>query len=233
MSSIEEAFIDYLYRNLDTREVEELMSIRPGEIVLRNSPQRNLFEHPHVELWHRFLLSNIPLNPAPYALILPCTRRKPYRISATHRLAEERIRRLGLENLVDVYIMSEPMVLVPRCLDIYYPFANYEYPPQELDSTHRSKFVDILSRVVKNLVSAYRLIVAVLPRHHASIFVEAVSRAVVKQSRITVVSYAPLPFRSIARAISILAEAAEAGDPPSRTPVRGSQTGLTQRFCTG
>jgi len=203
--TLEQLFIDYMYENLGPREVEKLMAIRPGEIMLRNTMDQDLFEHPHVELWHRFLINYIPYRPAQYALILPCTRVKPYRLSATHLLAEKRLRAHGLESLVDVYIMSEPMVLVPRCLDIYYPFANYDYSPRELDEYHRMKFVSILKKVIPNLARAYRLIVSVLPRHHAGILREALSSTTEARNKFIVIDYAPLPFKSIARAVELIA----------------------------
>jgi len=36
---------------------------------------------------------------------------------------------------------------VPRELDIYYPFANYDYPPDELTEKDRGIFIELLALV--------------------------------------------------------------------------------------
>ena len=195
-------YIDYLYRELDTKVVEKLMSVPPGTIILRSSVDGELFRHPHVVLWHKFLLEHFTPEPKPLALILPCTSIKPYRLSPTHRIADSRLARLGLENTVSVYVISEPMVLVPRELDIYYPFANYDYPPKHLDPESREIFVEILSKVLRKL-RVHRAIVAVLPQHHRSILLEALTR-VDEKIAIDIVPYGRKAFNTISKAVDTL-----------------------------
>ena len=195
-------YIDYLYRELDAKVIEKLMSVPPGTIVLRSSVNGDLFKHPHVVLWHRFLLEHFTPEPKPFALILPCTSIKPYRLSPTHRIADSRLARLGLKDVVSIYVISEPMVLVPRELDIYYPFANYEYPPKHLNLESRRMFVDILSKVLRKL-RIHRAIVAVLPQHHRSILLEALTR-VGKEIAIEVIPYGRKAFNTISKAVDML-----------------------------
>ncbi|MCS7111491.1 MAG: DUF5591 domain-containing protein, partial [Ignisphaera sp.] len=73
---------------------------------------------------------------------------------------------------VQRYIISEPMVLVPRELDIYYPFANYDYPPKELTERDKEMFVGLLSSVLPKLKN-HKKIIAILPKHHRNIFIAA------------------------------------------------------------
>ena len=202
MSRTVAEYIDFLYRELGVEVVEKLMSVPPGVIILRSSVDGDLFKHPHVALWHRFLLEYFTPEPKPLALILPCTGVKPYRLSPTHRIADSRIARLGLESVVSIYVISEPMVLVPRELDIYYPFANYDYPPNHLSLESRRIFVDILSRVIRKL-RIHRAIVAVLPQHHRSILLEALERAGEKMA-IEIVPYGRKAFNTISRAVDML-----------------------------
>ncbi len=203
MRSIVAEYIDFLYSELGAEEAEKLLAIPPGVVLLRNSEKCNLFDHPHVRLWHRFLVEYFEPEPKPLAMILPCTQVKPYRLSPTHRIAEARLRKLGIAEKVGIYIVSEPMVLVPRELDIYYPFANYDYPPDQLSEPYRARFVEILSAVIPKL-ARHRHVVAVLPQHHRSILLEALQRSSAKLS-IEVCEYGRLAFKSVARAVDILA----------------------------
>ncbi len=203
--NIVQQYIDFLYENLPREEIEKIFSIPPGVTVLRNDGIYNIFEHPHVKLWHRFLIERFRPEKRRYCLLLPCTSIKPYRLSATHRVAEARLEALGISTETSVYVVSEPMALVPRELDVYYPFANYEYPPEELTYVYRRKLVKIISQVLKKIVEAHRRIVAVLPRHHLSIVMEAASIANTID-KMEFVPYGRLAFRSIAIAIDKLVD---------------------------
>lgn len=198
-------YLDYLYRELGEKIAEELLLIPPGLKILKNTGM-NLFEHPHVVLWHKFLLNyfDSTYTTKPCALIMPCSSIKPYRLSAAHRVAESVLSKLGFHNFVQVYVLSEPMILVPRELDIYYPFANYDYPPSELTKKHRKMFIDILSHILPKL-SYHRSIVAVLPEHHKSILIESIKRSRSKLS-IEIVDYGKKAFNSIKKAIEKFTE---------------------------
>lgn len=197
-------YLDYIYNTLGAELYKQVMEIPPGEIVLRNTPTLNLFNHPHVVLWHKFLLEIYSAKSidGDYALILPCSSVKPYRISATHRLADAIIRRKGLDNDVQIYVLSEPMILVPRELDIYYPFANYDYPPRELEKRYRDRFIDILAKILPKL-DRYRRIVAVLPKHHRTILLDAIAKCQ-KCIDLIMISYGKRAFESIKYGIEIL-----------------------------
>jgi len=197
-------YIDYLYQELGRDIADEILSIAPGIRILRNGIE-NLFNHPHVKLWHKFLLKyfNPEVCGKKYALIMPCSSVKPYRVSATHRIAEAVLHKNGVADDVQWYILSEPMVLVPRDLDIYYPFANYDYPTYELTSTYRRLFVELLSQVLPKL-RYHRKIIAVLPKHHKSILQESLSKSTVGLS-IIFIDYSKKAFRSVKIAAEMVA----------------------------
>lgn len=169
---IERLYIDYIYRNVD--DPFTFFNVEPGLVVLRNKEATTLFSHPHIRLWHRFLLEvfDSRVLGKSYALILPCSRVKPYRISRLHNQLEHLLDRYGLDNSIQRYIVSEPMVLVPRELDIYYPFANYDYPPEELTERDREIFIELLASTLPKLKN-HRGILAVLPKHHKNILITA------------------------------------------------------------
>jgi len=198
---IEKEFIDFLYQALG-EDANHVLEIPPGVIVLDAERNGELFDHPHVRLWHEFLLKRLEVNKE-WGLILPCTSIKPYRISATHRLAEARLAKYGLTDAVQVYVMSEPMVLVPRELDLYYPFANYNYPPNRLGSRGKKIFIELLHSALLRIVKFHRALVAVLPKHHMEIFMAA-ARGI--DADIHFLRYGRLAFKCVSRAIDLLAE---------------------------
>lgn len=169
---VEELYIEYLYSNVNN--ASELLEIEPGLIVLKNTRETTLFNHPHIRLWHRFLLEVFDpgLLGRECALILPCSHVKPYRISRLHSQLESMLTKYNLVDRIQRYILSEPMILVPRELDIYYPFANYDYSPKELTERDRETFVKLLASVLPKL-RKHKRIVAVLPKHHTGILVSA------------------------------------------------------------
>jgi len=201
----ESLYIDFVYSYGDESYIKSFIDIPPGEIVLRNTEELNLFRHPHVELWHRFLrdIFNPRICLREKALILPCSGIKPYRLSATHRVAESIIDRYGLRDSIQVYILSEPMIIVPRELDIYYPFANYDYPPRELDGFYRDMFIELLSIVIPRL-RHYKKIVAILPKHHKNILLKSIERANGVELDIGIVDYGRKAFESIRKGIELL-----------------------------
>ncbi len=205
--SLEKAFIDFLYDNLSSNEIEFAFSVPPGAIVLRGSA-RELFRHRHVALWHRFLVEEFPKYVRKVVLLLPCSRVKPYRLSPTHRIALSRISKSGALNEISLLALSEPMVLVPSELDIYYPFANYDLPPQSLDRESREIMVEILSSVLDEISWKIKALVATLPSIHESILREALE-ALSISVKTEIIPYGSRAFKSVAKACEIAIEIAK------------------------
>lgn len=196
-------YIDFVYQELGKESAEQLLSIPPGLKVLKNCSQ-NLFEHPHVKLWHRFLLDYFDPRYCgrKYSIILPCSSVKPYRMSATHRIVDSTLSKTGLSKDVQVYVLSEPMIVVPRELDIYYPFANYDYPVKELKPVYRDRFVELLSIIIPKL-AYHSKIVAVLPKHHLSILLDSIERSGVNLN-VDIIHYGRRAFQSVKLAVTTI-----------------------------
>lgn len=197
-------YIDFLYSELEPDVVEEIMNIPPGLKILRNNTKSNLFDHPHIVLWHKFLLRyfNPEYSSKPYAILMPCTPIKPYRLSATHRIVDSTLYRLRLDHYTQIYVLSEPMVIVPRELDIYYPFANYEYPIYELSEEYRERFVSLLSIILPKL-EYHKKIIAVLPKHHKAILLESFKKSKMN-TNIEILDYGKKSFSSVRKAVDIV-----------------------------
>jgi len=65
---------------------------------------------------------------AKVAVLLPCSARKPYSLSRSHRRFREAIRRSGRASAVHEIIVTSPFGVVPRELEVVYPIRSYDVP---------------------------------------------------------------------------------------------------------
>lgn len=86
---------------------------------------------PEVVRWHNRMIERYtPPGGIKLTVVLPCSARKPYSKSRTHRLFTEYIRRGAgkLRGLVHEVMLTSPLGLVPRELEGVYPAAHYDTP---------------------------------------------------------------------------------------------------------
>jgi len=108
----------------------------------------HMLDDPVVIDWERFITeAYTPPNPVREVMIfLPCSARKPYRLSKSHTQFLRAIQSTGCHEVM----MTSPLGLVPRDLEDVWPAANYDVPvtgdwsKDELDRVRR-----MLSALVK------------------------------------------------------------------------------------
>ncbi|MEM2899458.1 MAG: DUF5591 domain-containing protein, partial [Thermoplasmata archaeon] len=61
-------------------------------------------------------------------LFLPCSAKKPYSFSKSHRAFKEAIESSGNADVVHEVILTSPLGLVPRELELFYPAQQYDIP---------------------------------------------------------------------------------------------------------
>jgi archaeosine synthase len=61
-------------------------------------------------------------------VLLPCSAKKPYSLSKTHTLYRKAIKDSGCQHLVHEVIITSPLGIVPRELELFYPAQNYDIP---------------------------------------------------------------------------------------------------------
>jgi archaeosine synthase len=61
-------------------------------------------------------------------LLLPCSARKPYSLSKTHKMFREAVRNSGIASSVQEVIVTSPLGIVPRELETVYPAQQYDIP---------------------------------------------------------------------------------------------------------
>lgn len=159
--------------------VYEIIKIRPGEIVIhKNGVDDDLFEHPHVKLYHEYIFSVWEPDQCDILVLLPCTNVKPYRRSPIHRAMLSYAKRISKRGVkIEIYAISEPMLIVPLKYDNLYPVANYDFPPKDMKRHERKKFVDLLAKILPKIVARRKKIVAFMPRHHSGILMDAIKKA--------------------------------------------------------
>ncbi|TRM80523.1 hypothetical protein DJ524_07315 [Sulfolobus sp. D5] len=169
-------------------------------IEIKKEKDNDLFNHPVVKKWHEYFME-FWNSDKKIAIILPCTSIKPYSRSATHRLAYALLRKYDLEDVVQVYSVSEPMLLVPRELEECYPFNSYDYPPSLMSKEEKEEFVRLLVNPLMKISRLHEKIVGILPKHHYNVVKRASELSGVK---IELYPYGRLVFRTISEVFNSL-----------------------------
>lgn len=98
-----------------------------GPRFYANSKQSLL--RPDVWRWRRRVMER--WTPAPHKkvlLLIPCSARKPYYLSRSHQLFREVLMGLPNPGVVQELIVTSPLGVVPRELELFYPAAQYDIP---------------------------------------------------------------------------------------------------------
>lgn len=84
---------------------------------------------PDVQRWRRRLVERYRRpNSARILLLIPCSARKPYSLSQSHRRFRETLLASGAAEVVHEVIVTSPLGLVPRELELFYPAKDYDIP---------------------------------------------------------------------------------------------------------
>ncbi len=105
-----------------------------------------------------------PPTAPPVLLLLPCSHRKPYSKSRTHHAFNDAIWAAGAAGLVHEVILTSPLGLVPRELELTYPAAHYDVPVTgEWDEDEGAMIRGLLANLLTK--RSYERVVSHLPRH--------------------------------------------------------------------
>jgi len=160
----------YLARGYSLNEIYSL----PGTLILEGE---ELFLHPVVQDYHEYVFGYLLdlMGPGDVALFTPCSKVKPYRDSFMYKKIEAIINKYG--NDVWRFIVSEPLVIVPRYLDVYFPAAHYDYPPEKVTESEYEIYVDLLAKAIEIVAVKFERLIYTLPKKHRKVFEDALSKA--------------------------------------------------------
>lgn len=105
---------------------EEACTLRGGRFC-SNTVQS--LRRPDVERYRRMLAERYrkPEHKR-ILLLLPCSARKPYHTSRSHKAFSSAIHTADHDTLIHEVILTSPLGLVPRELDVFYPADSYDIP---------------------------------------------------------------------------------------------------------
>lgn len=113
------------HRHLVSQQLDALSShVRADKLFACFS--ESALHDPLVEQWEQFMTSSYQ-TPGPVRevmILLPCSARKPYRLSKTHSRFIRSIQSTGCHEVM----MTSPLGLVPRDLEDVWPASNYDVP---------------------------------------------------------------------------------------------------------
>ena len=108
-------------------EYQEEMCATVGGRFSCNTTQSLL--RPEVKRFRNMILERYaPPKHKRILVLLPCSAKKPYHISKTHRAFADAIHTGDHDVLVHEVIVTSPLGIVPRELDVFYPASSYDIP---------------------------------------------------------------------------------------------------------
>jgi len=95
-------------------------------------------------------------------LLLPCSAKKPYSFSKTHKLFREQLYKLNNPNIVHEVIITSPLGIVPRELELTYPASAYDIPVTGVWDEDEKKMIRTLLKQYLKL-NTYEKVIIHLP----------------------------------------------------------------------
>ncbi len=113
-----------ILRYLDHEYYGEMEKFYPIWMPELNAVTLQSLYRPDVVRWRKRLMERYRTpRYAKYLLLLPCSAKKPYSLSKTHKLIRQHVRATMHE-----VIITSPLGIVPRELEMFYPSQNYDTP---------------------------------------------------------------------------------------------------------
>ncbi len=115
-------------------------------------------------------------------LLLPCSYRKPYSFSPSHKRFNLVLQEIENRYSIHEVIITSPLGVVPRELELVYPVAQYDIPVTGDWSEYEKKMIqDLLKRYLEN--NRYKEVVIYLPEELRKITSEIVRDPIVIESK--------------------------------------------------
>jgi archaeosine synthase len=131
--------------DLDHHRVQEMHAAVKGSPFIAASKES--LHRPDVTRWRSRLVERYAKpDSARILLLLPCSARKPYSLSASHRRFRDAVFASGTAGIVQEMIVTSPLGLVPRELELFYPAKDYDIPVTGHWDMDESKMVQEMVR---------------------------------------------------------------------------------------
>ena len=149
---------DLRLMDLDQYELQELHA--PVKGAPFHAGSKESLSRPDVIRWRKRLEERYARPRRARALLLiPCSARKPYSLSQSHARFREALISSGRYELVHEVIVTSPLGLVPRELELFYPAKDYDIPVTgHWDRDEKRMAEDMVSWLVRS--QKYDLVVS-------------------------------------------------------------------------
>ncbi len=116
---------------------------------------REILEHSHFQVWQDYIVRFYkPPSGKVYALLLPCSYRKPYKRSKTHKAILSAISGYPWFNKLHLIVVSVPGV-IPYELHDQYPFTSYDWPEWLETEEVKKDYIEVTKERIKNYLRAH------------------------------------------------------------------------------
>lgn len=106
--------------------------------------------HPHFEVWQDYLLRWYhPPESKEFLLFLPCSYRKPYSMSNTHKKIINKLSKLSNRLRIHEVMLSNAGV-VPREFEDYYPFNSYNWDEKKENPEIRRRYIEVTGERIES-----------------------------------------------------------------------------------
>ncbi|MEM2889641.1 MAG: DUF5591 domain-containing protein [Candidatus Bathyarchaeia archaeon] len=195
---------------------EQIKQILDSNVRIREQPIEKLivksFEDA-LRIWHDPDVLDFYENKAmkwrpkhDVSVFIPCSAWKPYFYSQSHKNGYLKALRPYIDT-IDLFVVSEPMAIVPYCYSDEYPVKSYDYDPNRyfigklsnpLAKQALSIFTERLGRWITKYDSRYSRKVLVLPKNwHLKVFLKASKNAGIPTGEYRIASLSGRPIQSV------------------------------------
>jgi len=145
--------------------------------ILQATTRESLY-HPVIHRFQdRVLHRFIKPASATSLLLLPCSAKKPYSFSKSHMLFRKTLSKVNNHLLLHEVILTSPLGLVPRELELFYPASSYDIPVTGTWYEDEQKMIrSMLSQYVEK--NKYDMIFVHLPKNISSFITDLLPNAI-------------------------------------------------------
>lgn len=154
-----------IFRNLDTNNYDFLEKRAPitSKSKVLATTKESLFRPEIKRFQKRIIESYEKPDTAKILLLLPCSAKKPYSFSKSHKFFRDKLNSSGNPFVVHELIVTSPMGIVPRELELVHPVSSYDIPVTGVwDEDEKKMIRSLLTKYLK--INKYDIIIAHLPK---------------------------------------------------------------------
>jgi len=154
-----------ILRNLDLYHydyLEKRTSVTNKNKVIATNKESLL--RPEIKRYQKRIIDRYKKpDSAKVLLLLPCSAKKPYSLSKSHKLFKKMIKISDNSFTIHEVIITSPLGLVPRELELVYPASSYDIPVTGVwDEDEKKMIRNLLELYLKN--NSYEKIIAHIPK---------------------------------------------------------------------